>query len=444
MKSINLFFDKLTLISEKRFLTVTLIIAFLIRLLWILAFNPLPLDDFLFYYTEAKRISDGLGYTLKNGTPTAFFPVGYPAFLGLLFYLFSSSLFIAKLANVLLSVGCIYFFYRILKCLGYQNIIIRVSIIILLFYPNQIGYTSITSDTILFQTLFYLSLLTLIYAFNRFTIKWFIISGVFCGLMVLTRPYGIILPLLVSIYYLIKQNNFIKSVKHSLILFLFLIITILPWTIRNYHVFDNFVFISTNGGVDLYIGNNPNSIGTFSWSFLNKEIIHQVENSGKEDVADKIYRRYAVDYIIHNPVKVLSRVPRKIFWMFAEDRDSYAQNINGINYSDSGHTVSYKEKGKGSLFIKKTAAYWIFMGLFQLYYMIIIYGFLMYLIFSIYYRKLKEGDGLFLFIIAYFLLLAIVFFGDPRFHYPIIPIIVVFFVQYIFRIRNKNYNVITG
>ncbi|MDR3611360.1 MAG: glycosyltransferase family 39 protein [Ignavibacteriaceae bacterium] len=444
MKSINLFFDKLTLISEKRFLTVTLLIAFLIRLLWILAFNPLPLDDFLFYYTEAKRISDGLGYTLKNGTPTAFFPVGYPAFLGLLFYLFSSSLFIAKLANVLLSVGCIYFFYKILKCLGYQNIIIRVSIIILLFYPNQIGYTSLTSDTVLFQTLFYLSLLSLIYAFNRFTIKWFIISGIFCGLMILTRPYGIILPLLVSIYFIIKQNNFIKSAKHSLILFLFLIITILPWTIRNYHVFDNFVFISTNGGVDLYIGNNPNSIGTFSWSFLNKEIIHQVENSGKEDVADKIYRRYAVDYIIHNPVKVLSRIPKKIFWMFAEDRDSYAQNINGINYSDSGNTLSYKEKGKGSLFIKKTAAYWIFMGLFQLYYMIIIYGFLMYLIFSVYYKKLKDGDRLFLFIIAYFLLLAIVFFGDPRFHYPIIPILVLFFVQYIFRIRNKNYKVITG
>ena len=39
--------------------------------------------------------------------------------------------------------------------------------------------------------------------------------------------------------------------------------TIAPWSIRNNAVFGEFVLLSTNGGPNLWMGNNPDSTGFY-------------------------------------------------------------------------------------------------------------------------------------------------------------------------------------
>src|SRR5688572_14083563 len=98
---------------------VILLCALCIRLAWIFWTDARPISDFSWYYGRGLTIAEGQGYSVNNdglplwkpGTPfaqpapTAFWPVGYPAFLGGLLWItraLGEPLLISKLANVAL------------------------------------------------------------------------------------------------------------------------------------------------------------------------------------------------------------------------------------------------------------------------------------------------------------------------------------------------------
>ena len=57
--------------------------------------------------------------------------------------------------------------------------------------------------------------------------------------------------------------------RQALIVYLALGLTLIPWLIRNYQLFDAFI-ISNNGGYNLLVGNNPRATGAY---IFNKEIV---------------------------------------------------------------------------------------------------------------------------------------------------------------------------
>src|SRR6478609_8308111 len=64
-------------------------VAFLVRLLWVLYSHRPPggLNDPLLYQRFAQGIARGDGYVSFFGKPTAYYPPGYPYFLGVLQWL---------------------------------------------------------------------------------------------------------------------------------------------------------------------------------------------------------------------------------------------------------------------------------------------------------------------------------------------------------------------
>ena len=58
-------------------------------------------SDSYFYYLSARSISEGHGYSIMSH-PTAFFPVGWPAFLAGLFLITGPSFAAVKALNLLL------------------------------------------------------------------------------------------------------------------------------------------------------------------------------------------------------------------------------------------------------------------------------------------------------------------------------------------------------
>ncbi|MFW9998085.1 MAG: hypothetical protein ACFFD4_38940, partial [Candidatus Odinarchaeota archaeon] len=89
------------LINSKNFVFFSLVFAFCIRFLWIILVNPTPISDFSDYYDKAINLSKGYGYQTQ-GKDTAYRSIGYPLFLAVVFTIFGSSVFIAKLSNVFL------------------------------------------------------------------------------------------------------------------------------------------------------------------------------------------------------------------------------------------------------------------------------------------------------------------------------------------------------
>ena len=63
------------------------LMAAVLRIGWVSLYEIYPVSDCQFYFQSAIDLARGNGY-LRNGALTAFWPVGYPAFLAELFLVF--------------------------------------------------------------------------------------------------------------------------------------------------------------------------------------------------------------------------------------------------------------------------------------------------------------------------------------------------------------------
>jgi cation transport ATPase len=87
------------------------------------------------------------------------------------------------------------------------------------------------------------------------------------------------------------------------------------WSIRNYRVFDTFVFVSTNGGENLLLGNSENTIPNAGrkvsiWKYEN-------EASGMSEVErDRYLGQQAFEYIKNNKVRTLQLYGLKVLNYF--------------------------------------------------------------------------------------------------------------------------------
>ena len=131
--------------------------------------------------------------------------------------------------------------------------------VIHIFYPSFIAYSHyLWSET----TFILLLLLSVYYAVSisdartiRQKVRYAALSGLFLGLSGLTRavalPYLFIIPLWLA--YTLKESN----LKICLTLILSWVMVILPWQASLAMAEKRFVPLSTSGGYNLYLGNNP-------------------------------------------------------------------------------------------------------------------------------------------------------------------------------------------
>ena len=93
-------------------------------------------------------------------------------------------------------------------------------------------------------------------------------------------------------------------------------VIVAPWTIRNYFVFHRLIPVSTNDGTNMWIGNNPQANGAFFWPRdpAANPLIQLVTTD--EVAAEELGRRLAVDYLIHNPERVLGLLGAKVFYLY--------------------------------------------------------------------------------------------------------------------------------
>jgi 4-amino-4-deoxy-L-arabinose transferase-like glycosyltransferase len=112
--------------------------------------------------------------------------------------------------------------------------------------------------------------------------------------------------------------------RHLLLPLVIVILAILPWTIRNYLVFDQFVLLNTNAGYAFFWGNHPvygtrfvpilpRDMGTY-YSLIPPELLHL-----NEAALDKALLQRAVVTILADPGRYLllslSRIPHYfVFW----------------------------------------------------------------------------------------------------------------------------------
>jgi tetratricopeptide (TPR) repeat protein len=250
----------------------------------------------------------------------------YPYFLGIIYKLFGHYYFIPRLIQHLigsLSVILIYFLAR--------KLFNRKAAILSAILSSIYGVLIYFEDELLLDFLlvfFGVLLLLLLYrAEEKSKNSQFFVAGLVASFFAITRPNILIfIPLVFFWILFLLRLDFKKKINFSFFFLLGFFSLILPVTVRNYLVGKDFVLISSQGGINFYIGNNPQADGTSAflppygddWEY--QDAVHEVQKSidklPKPSEVSDYYLKKGEAFILHSPQKFLSLFLKKtyLFW----------------------------------------------------------------------------------------------------------------------------------
>ena len=248
--------------------------------------------------------------------PNLWLPPLYAYYLYLLSFLnFENQDFVllVLLSQVILASISVVIFYKLNKFF-FSKKISTYSSLLFSFFPlylyssAQISSISLTIFLAIFFYYFFFKIKkdkkyinVLIYAF-------------ICGLLILVRREFIAIIILSSFYLFI----FCKvSFKKILLIFLITLITISPYLMRNYIIFEK-IIIHSGFGFNLWKGNNPHS--KVEGSDFNHDIS---QNLIEEIPKDKFYRINEDKIYIKESIKNIKEDPKKYFFLYVKKALSY-------------------------------------------------------------------------------------------------------------------------
>ena len=277
-----------------------------------------PADDGTYYQVFAERLSRGLGYTWAwpDGAVTyaAHYPVGYPALLGLLYWLFGNSLIVAGLANALLGALGVLGVHRIARAVAPAGPAALAASIAAL-HPSLVFYTpALMTEGVTAALVAILGAGALEVArLERPRLAWLAL-GLGAGFLVLVRPQALLLlPVLGFLSRL--RGGWRSQAGGALLVTAIALAAVLPWTFRNCVRMDRCVLVSANGGWNLFIGAAPGATG----SFVPLETLGVPEECrevyGEAD-KDRCFGAAGLRHVLAEPGRYLSLVPAKLLHTF--------------------------------------------------------------------------------------------------------------------------------
>ena len=254
--------------KETKILLIIFVFSLFIRIAFISETQQSPFVQNLF--SDSKIYNEqALSIIVNNdwiGDEVYFMAPVYTYFIAVVYKIFGESTYLIRFFQAVFSSLMIFIIYLIGRNLhsrpvGYIAALISSVYLIFIFYSGLI-----LSETL--QT-FVIALLILALSRDAKTIDfkgWFFI-GLLLGVSALFRGNVLIFfaaVLIWMIYKFIKNVEFKKYAGKSMLFFaLGTILPILPVTVRNILVADDFVLLTSNGGINFYLGNNENAIGVF-------------------------------------------------------------------------------------------------------------------------------------------------------------------------------------
>jgi 4-amino-4-deoxy-L-arabinose transferase-like glycosyltransferase len=365
-----------------------LILGLLVRILWLI-FDPHEIvSDEVAYQRLAMNLVQGKGY----GIP--FWPPGYPLVLAVLYFLFGSSPKVAIVFNLILSLLILVTSFLVARKLFNGRIAI-ISMFIMAIMPSYILTISLVRYEILLQ---FCLVLTLLLSLNKWRFLNMVGIALLSALATLIRPLIIFWPVLL---YLINthQGSLTSRIKKGGLTLALTSVFILPWIAYASSTAGRFVPIALNGGMNLWIGNNPQATGAY------------ISPPGNfwDPQNDALASREAIDYITSHPVQTIKLLPFKIFYSL--NRENWPVDwIFMKTYKDTPQ-ISYE-------FLSKVSnVYYIVVSCLAVASIIIIL------------QKRQYSLLLPIFLLVYSIAGQLPFFGSPRFRW-IAQFVIIFYAAY--------------
>lgn len=390
-------------------LGLILLTALALRLAWISFIHPDPtdgrFDDTAWYRVSAHFFANGDGYVNPfTGTPTAGWPPGYPVFLGYVFSLFREGLAQTYVANAVLGVATVAVVYGMAVIL-FERRTALLAAGAMAAWPGQIYFTSLTLSEPLFTFLFSLGMLCLLAVprMPRARIAMVAAFGLVAGLATLTRGQALLLLPLALIAWR-REGMRWRAAGGSVILAAIVVGAMLtPWVMRNQRKLGSPVLLATNVGVNIWIGNHEGATGRM---YIPEPEAPQPTHDGVtqpefEVKADNLALRTGLSYMRSHPQRELRLALTKIRATYESDATALDWNARYRHDFYASRRLEDWLRGTANVFWFAALA---FAG-------VGIIGS----------RPLLRGAAAILPItVLLWTATHLLFFGDPRFHYPIV------------------------
>jgi len=264
--------------------------------------------------------------------PQTSFPPLHPLYLSLVYKVFGPNPIASRIIQALLSAVTSIILYHLARRLLGENVAL-ISYLIVIFYPYYIYYTGVLlSETI---SIFLLSLSLLLFALSRRSQKnlYPLACGFTLGLLFLSRSVFLLFFPLVIFTVLLTFKKRMRVVCFMTLAFL---ITLIPWLVRNYSIYGQFILLPTKGGWNLWERNNYRLNPEFlevehpelkedfkiiteedKANLKHRELTLYPNLKGKtEPERDKIFKRMFIEFVKANPVIYLKLCYIRLFEFF--------------------------------------------------------------------------------------------------------------------------------
>ena len=252
---------------EVRQLCAIVAVAFALRLLAVIVF-PLPLaSDAIVYERLAWRVAQGLGYTNDNGVPTAFYPPLYSYVVGALYAVFGRVHGVIYLAQALLSALLSLAVYDIARRIWHRRDVALAAALLVALDFAFVLYPRVFYTETLFTALLAVAMVAWVRAWQTDHLGAWLVFAVATGLATLTRPPIQFLPVIAIAawpwrvagggLHLDRARLRRGAVVTAVVLGGF-VVTLAPWWVRNAVLFGRVTTeITSSTGTGLYISYFP-------------------------------------------------------------------------------------------------------------------------------------------------------------------------------------------
>lgn len=326
------------------------VLGLILRLAWVTyaARTPTGLYDPARYYGIADNIANGKGYVeifrlgpdgqLAKGQASAYYPPGYPYFVGVIALAVKSG---AVPGSVAMVVGVVQAFLGAISA-GFLGVIARkvwsaragvLAAGIMAVYPNLVMHTAAILSETLCIFLVLAALLLVVTAPPEPGRKRLIQIGLVLGAAVMVR--SVVLPIIPVIFFAwwIQTRGWRPALRQSAVVAVAVIAVMTPWTIRNAIRMHAFVPLGTNTGDNLCIGYEPHASGVYGAGEACK--VEHVQMAGSHD--EVLHNRETTQVALHYARRDVGRLPglvwKRALGLFDRDDDA----IRAVqSYADPG------------------------------------------------------------------------------------------------------------
>jgi len=314
--------------------------AFLLRLLWLLAIPIVPVSDSHAYDVFARNMALGHGYGWEPGKPSAYWPVGTSAIYAAFYWLFGRSYTAIGLFQVAEGVAIVVIATSLARRWFNEQAAVATAWL-LACWPLLIQYTTLLASELHF-ILFTLAAFWLAGIPARGVLLRSLSSGAALAAAGYVRPLALLMPPLLFLREGLERAQRKSALWGMVLCAVMMAACIAPWTLRNWQTLDRFVVISTNGGGNLWMGNNPEA----DTGYMTPPALG-IDN---EADVDRVLGQRAREYIFQDPIAFLKRSLKKLIVL--HDRETI-----GITWNEGG---ILQRVGRGVLAPLKflSSAYW--------------------------------------------------------------------------------------